>query len=178
PTPDPAGLVHEYYTPSAVTDAVVDAIEPLLPTLNRPLTALEPSAGIGRFLASADRPAFADTTWHVVERSPLSARMLAATRPDLAVYEGPFERWVAEHADLAGRIDLVLANPPYGPRGGSITDDPDRAYREKQAWAYFLRRCLDLLAPGGLGVFLSPAGFLTGTSARLRVLREKVLLRH
>ncbi len=179
PKPDPAGLVHEYYTPKAVTDAIVDAIEPLLPTLGAGrLTALEPSAGIGRFLDSADRPAFAEIDWHVVERSPLSARMLAAMRPDLDVYEGPFERWVAEHAHLAGQIDIVLANPPYGPRGGSITDDPDRSYREKQAWAYFLRRCLDLLAPGGLGVFLIPAGFLTGTSARIRNLRDKVLLRH
>jgi len=179
PTPDPAGLVHEYYTPSTVTDSVVDAIEPLLATLgNRRLTALEPSAGIGRFLQSADRSTFANVDWHVIERSPLSARMLAATRPDLDVFEGPFERWVADNPDLAGRIDLILANPPYGPRGASITDDPDRRYREKQAWAYFLRRSLDLLAPGGLGVFLIPAGFLTGTSARIRNLRDKVLFRH
>jgi hypothetical protein len=47
-----------------------------------------------------------------------------------------------------------------------ITEDPDRAYREKAAYAYFLRRGLDLLAPNGLGVFLVPSGFLSGPRDR------------
>src|SRR6185503_5774673 len=65
-----------------------------------------------------------------------------------------------------------------GARGASITDDPDRSYREKAAYAYFLRRGLDLLAPNGLGVFLVPGGFLTGTGAGTVALRERVLKRH
>ena len=68
--------------------------------------------------------------------------------------------------EYAGPFDLVVANPPYGARGAAITEDPVRAYREKQAYAYFLRRSLDLLAPNGLGVFLIPAGFLTGRGAK------------
>jgi hypothetical protein len=39
-----------------------------------------------------------------------------------------------------------------------------------------MRRCLDLLVPRGLGVFVIPSGFLTG--AQNRKLRERVLLRH
>ena len=70
----------------------------------------------------------------------------------------------------------MLANPPYGPRGSSVTDDPDRSYRHKAAWAYFLRRCLDLLKPNGLAVFVVPSGFLSGASHRS--LREDVLRRH
>jgi hypothetical protein len=105
--------------------------------------------------------------------------MLAALRPDVDLTQGPFERWVREHGpDVAGRLGLVLANPPYGQRGAAVTEDPDRAYREKAAYAYFLRRALDLLAPNGLGVFLVPGGFLSGGSDALRSLREKVLLRH
>ena len=133
--------------------------------------------------------------------------MLQAIRPDLAVYQGPFERWVREYGartggvrrgseatppeggrswtdrqphgdEYAGRIKLVVSNPPYGARGVSVTEDPVRAYREKHAYAYFLRRGLDLLAPNGLGVYLVPSGFLTGRAARNVSLRTKVLLRH
>src|SRR5262249_34193333 len=41
-----------------------------------------------------------------------------------------------------------------------------------------LRRSLDLLAPGGLGVYLIPAGFLSGTGEGYPELRKTVLLRH
>ena len=39
-----------------------------------------------------------------------------------------------------------------------------------------MRRALDLLVPGGVGVFLIPAGFLSGNLNR--GLREKLLRRH
>lgn len=182
PAPEPRGLIHEYYTPSRVTDEVGRIHRPLLPELAGPdgtALALEPSAGIGRFVRSLSGPGFESLRWQVVEYSELSARMLQALRPDLEVYNGPFERWVRDHGDaFAGRLNLVAANPPYGQRGASVTDDPVRAYREKQAYAYFLRRALDLLAPSGLGVFLIPGGFLTGRSTRNVALREKVLKRH
>ncbi|HNH50766.1 MAG TPA: Eco57I restriction-modification methylase domain-containing protein, partial [Myxococcota bacterium] len=155
-------------------------ISPLLPGLldsSGAIHALEPSAGIGRFLNS-----FAGTTdirWHVVEWSALSALLLKALYPELDLYLGPFERWVRDQgARWAGRLNLVVSNPPYGARGASVTDDPDRSYREKKAYLYFLRRGLDLLAPNGLGVFLVPAGFMTGNNNVLRDAREKVLRRH
>ena len=178
PKPEPRGLIHEFYTPGKVTAEVVRVLEPLLPSLRGDggkLVALEPSAGIGRFVNAAHHLRGVD--WKVVEYSALSARMLAAMRPDLTVFEGSFERWVAENeAEWSGRVGLVLSNPPYGMRGASIVEDPRRTYREKVAYAYFLRRGLDLLAPGGVGVFLVPGGFLTGKSNA--TLREKVLKRH
>ncbi len=117
--------------------------------------------------------------WRVVEWSTLSSRMLQAMRPDLRVYEGPFERWVREYeAQEGGRIGLLLSNPPYGARGASITEDPNRDYREKRAYAYFLRRGLDLLAPMGLGVYLIPSGFLSGKGSEGIALRDKILKKH
>ena len=182
PAPEPRGLIHEYYTPAKVTDEVARVLRPLLRELAGPdglVHTLEPSAGIGRFIRSLSGPGFEFIRWHVVEYSELSARMLQALRWDIEVYNGPFERWVRDHGDTwSGKLNLVVANPPYGARGASVTEDPARAYREKQAYAYFLRRALDLLAPGGLGVFLIPAGFLTGRSQRSLALREKVLTRH
>ena len=182
PVPEERGLIHEYYTPTLVASEVARVIAPLLPDLRDGdglIPALEPSAGIGRFINAASGPVFRELRWTAVEWSALSARMLRAVRPDVAIHEMPFERWVREHGDKhRGQVRLLISNPPYGGRGVALTEDPDRAYRERRAYADFLRRGLDLLAEGGLGVFLVPNGFLSGQSAELRQLREKILRRH
>jgi superfamily II DNA or RNA helicase len=182
PVPEERGLIHEYYTPTRVTREVARLVGPLVPELagdEGVVHALEPSAGIGRFLHAFQGPAFADLRWHSCEWSELSGRLLAALFPSLDLHVGPFERWVREQGPAwTGRINILISNPPYGARGASLAEDPDRAYREKMAYHYFLRRGLDLLAPNGLGVFLVPAGFLTGKTAAFRTLREKVLKRH
>ncbi|MBN2799190.1 MAG: hypothetical protein JXX28_08595 [Deltaproteobacteria bacterium] len=161
PAPEARGLYHEDYTPGAVTGELARVIHPLLPELAGPagtVLTLEPSAGIVRFVRSLSGPGFEAPRWLVVEWSALSARMLQAIRPVLAVYQGPLERWIRERGDASqGRLNLVVANPPCGQRGASVTEDPVRAYREKAVYAYFLRRGLDLVAPEGLGVFLIPA---------------------
>ena len=59
-----------------------------------------------------------------------------------------------------------------------MTEDPDRAYREKSARAYALRRGLGLLVSNGLGVFLVPSGMITGRTIALLWLHEKLLKRH
>lgn len=182
PVPEARGLIHEYYTPTRVTLEVARVIKPLIAGLKDEsgvVPALEPSAGIGRFLRATATPSFKCLRWTAVEWSALSSKMLRASMPHLDVFEGPFERWVREHgAEQSGRLRLLLANPPYGARGAAVAEDPDRAYREKAAYAYFLRRGLDLLAPGGLGVYLVPGGFLTGRAVKNRRLRDKVLKRH
>ncbi len=183
PAPDAQGLIHEYYTPNAVAQAIAGALRPLLPTLpaatGRGVLALEPSAGIGRILRPMTGRGWERLDWTAIELSPLSARLLRALLPGVTVYESTFEQWVAEHGpELAGTLGLLVSNPPYGVRSASATTDPDRDYREDNAYAYFLRRGLDLLAGGGLGVFLIPAGFLSGRRKELVELRRKVLLRH
>ena len=180
PVPEERGLIHEFYSPSKVAREVARLVAPLvweLPHDGDTVHALEPSAGIGRFIRAFEP--VPGLTWHAVEWSTLSSLMLKALRPDLDLTNAPFERWVREKGSgAAGRLGLVVSNPPYGARGGSIAEDPDRAYREKLAYHYFLRRALDLLAPGGLGVFLVPGGFLTSRTAQFVELRTKVLRRH
>jgi superfamily II DNA or RNA helicase len=180
PIPEERGLIHEFYTPSKVAREVARVVGPLvdaLPMDGDTVHALEPSAGIGRFIRAFE--AVHGLTWHAVEWSTLSSLMLKALRPDLDLTNAPFERWVREKGPgAAGRLGLVVSNPPYGARGASIAEDPDRAYREKLAYHYFLRRGLDLLAPDGLGVFLVPGGFLTSRTPQFVELRTKVLRRH
>jgi hypothetical protein len=51
--PESFGLIHEYYTPTAIADAIVELLCPLLPELagnDGVVRALEPSAGIGRLI--------------------------------------------------------------------------------------------------------------------------------
>jgi hypothetical protein len=182
--PDPVGLIHEYYTPSLVARAVAQAVAPLLPELMDDeglVPALEPSCGIGRFIhAFQDHP---ELRWQAVEMSTPSARILAALRPDVEVHNLPFEEWVERHgAAHAGRLRLVVSNPPYGERGPTAVRDTHRQYREgplgRQAYLYFVLRTMDLLPREGLGVFLVPYGLLSGRSEVYQKVRERLLLRH
>ncbi|MBL8976157.1 MAG: DEAD/DEAH box helicase family protein, partial [Myxococcales bacterium] len=175
---DTRALIHEYYTPSPLVAEIARVTQPLLPDLvglDGVIRAIEPSAGIGRFILAFDALGGAPIRWTAVEYSALAAALLSAVRPGLTVFTGPFERWVAQHWDEeVGRVNLVVSNPPFGQRGEAAFEDRDRSYREKTAMAYFLRRGLDLLAPGGLGIFIVPMGFMS--DPKRRKLRETILL--
>ena len=187
--PESFGLIHEYYTPTIITEAIAELLCPLLPELagnDGVVRALEPSAGIGRVIrAFSPRRCLAleaggqikKIAWTAVEFSRVSSTLLRALRPDVNLYHMPLERWIREEGPrFQGTTSLVIANPPYGERGVTAREDPDPAYKEKRAYAYFMRRGLDLLVPGGVGVFLVPAGCLS--SNLNRGLREKLLRRH
>lgn len=179
--PDERALIHEYYTPSRVAKAIATALKPRLPLLRDErgsIEALEPSAGIGRMINAFRGDGFDGISWHAVEYSHVSAALLKALRPDVTVSEGPFEGWVEEHPELEGRIDLVVSNPPYGERGKAQFLDPDRSYRVKRAYLYQMLRATDYLAPHGIGVFLIPAGFMTGTGAAAIENRRRILARN
>lgn len=181
--PDDSALIHEYYTPTKVALAVAELVKPWLPALPRQadgfVNALEPSAGIGRLLNAGSTPGFEQVSWTAVEMSEISSEVLRSLRPDVHVINSSFESFVQQHeVSIARKVGLVLSNPPYGERGASFTSDRNKTYRERKAYVYFLRRCLDLLAEGGVGVFIIPYGFLSGTGATFQNLREAVLKRH
>jgi hypothetical protein len=188
--PETFGLIHEYYTPSVIAEALVSLLCPFLPELasaDGVVRALEPSAGIGRLLRAfsprlclslESGGQIARIDWTAVEFSAVSAKLLRALRPDVDLHHMPFERWIRLHgARHRGTINLILSNPPYGERGEFALEDPEPEYKkENRAFAYFMRRCLDLLVPGGIGVFLIPAGFLSGNLNR--PLRTSLLRRN
>jgi hypothetical protein len=185
--PSEFALIHEYYTPTRVAEAIADLVCPRLAELagfDGVVRALEPSVGIGRLIRAmgpprclVTDPRYKETRWTAVELSEVSARMFAAMRPDVELYAMSLEQWMSEHAPrYQGTLGLILANPPYGQRGEFALQDKHPDYQERASYAYFMRRCLDLLVPRGLGVFVIPSGFLTGSTNRK--LRERVLLRH
>ncbi|MBL9009520.1 MAG: hypothetical protein JNJ46_35020 [Myxococcales bacterium] len=179
--PDQRALIHEYYTPERIANAIATALLPFREDLagngGGNILALEPSAGIGRMVHAFGPSDWPLLRWTAIELSPVSAKLLAAIRPDLRVHNAPFEQWVADHAELQGSFDLVVSNPPYGARGKFAALDRSKGYNETKAYAYQIRRSLDFLRPGGIGVFLIPSGFVSGRSGALVGLRERVLQR-
>jgi superfamily II DNA or RNA helicase len=196
---DSFGLIHEYYTPTRIARAIAGALCDFLPALagrDGTIRALEPAAGIGRIMLAIDGLNQATCPhppiqWTAVELSKVPARMLPHLFPDAEIFLGSFEEWLHSQTTrerpigglegtprATGKIRLVVSNPPYGKRGLTAKWDQSPEYQERDAFAYFLRRGLDLLAPFGIGVFLIPAGFLTGISAPRRELRDRVLRRH
>ena len=169
--PDKQGLIHEYYTPTRVWRAVAELLRPerdrlVAETGRQRLTALEPSAGIGRALRAFRVEDGWDLDWTAVEVSETSAALLRALFPALTLHVGPFEGW------RGGPFDLVISNPPYGPRP-YLELDPD--FASKRAYLYFVERCLSLLVRGGLAAFIVPTGLLTGKAREMVRARERVL---
>jgi hypothetical protein len=121
-------LTLEFYTRLKVVHEVTRSVAPLVhapPHDGETVHAPGPSEGIVRFVRIFE--ALPGLTWHAVEWSTLSALMLKTLRPDLDLTIAPFESWVREHGCAAERLGLVVSNPPYGIRGASIAEDPDRA---------------------------------------------------
>jgi len=87
--PEAFGLIHEYYTPTILADAIADASGPLRPLLagtDGVVPALEPSAGIGRLIRAFS--ARHGTSW--------------------MTHDGSRQQ---------DTFNLVVSNPPYGERG-------------------------------------------------------------
>ncbi len=162
-------LLHEWYTPSRIADAIADALQPFLPQLaNRygVIQALEPSAGVGRFIDSLNRVSTTNSIlWTAVELNHLSATILHKLHPYTRVYNGPYEAFNRYHGNL--EFDLIVANPPYGSTGDTrryAMLDPVEAFMDSRDFAYFLKRSLHALARCGVAVFLVPRRFMTGQS--------------
>lgn len=177
--PEERGLIHEYYTPTSVAQAIAEVLRPRLKDLedgNGIVRALEPSAGIGRLLRAASGDGFDSIRWFACEYSRISSALLRGLRPDISVFNQAFEQFVAEHLAERGLYQLVVSNPPYGERGAAALLDKDREYRERPAWLYQMRRSLEFLQAGGIGVYLIPAGFMTGLGKKSIEARRKILL--
>jgi hypothetical protein len=187
--PETFGLIHEYYTPTVIAEAIALAICPLLPELagqrwhragagaqrwHRPPHPI--SFSPRRCLALEAGGQIKKIEWTAVEFSKVSARLLRALRPDIALYHSCLRAMGPRGGPAPPRHVRPRRQPirPTASAASMAREDSDSFYKEKRAYAYFMRRALDLLVPGGVGVFLVPAGFLSGNMGRS--LREKLLL--
>lgn len=126
---------------------------------------LEPAAGTGNFIEYA--PPGAEVV--AFEPNKYSATITKALYPDVEVHTAAFETVFFKgnihqpNKPSIGGFDLVIGNPPYGSFCGKYAGMGEKKSTGMQQYdQYFMVRCMDLLKPGGLLVFLVPQTTMDG----------------
>jgi len=179
-----AGSSGEYYTPRAVTQFMVDMIDPQLGE-----TILDPACGTGGFLTCSidhirkqvntpqDRVVLQNSI-HGIEKKPLPHLLcttnlmlhgfdLPAVRRDNLLSK-PYSDWGAKD-----KVDIILSNPPFGgvEEDGTETNFPQK-FRTKETADLFLALIVRLLKDGGRAAVVLPDGTLFGEGVKTRVKEE------
>jgi SNF2 family DNA or RNA helicase/predicted RNA methylase len=159
--------LNEFYTDPAIAKSIWDVANRLGFQSG---TALEPSCGTGVFLHTA--PAGFKVTG--VELESLSSNIATALHGDRhEIVNASLERFATQ--DMR-QFNVVIGNPPYGPRGMLAKDDKVDLSKAEE---YFIDTSLDKTLPGGLCVMVVPAGIMdskNGRSFRERILRKAEFL--
>ncbi|UYM18599.1 class I SAM-dependent DNA methyltransferase [Endozoicomonas euniceicola] len=183
-----AGNAGEFYTPRAVTEFMVDRVDPQLAE-----SVLDPACGTGGFLSCAiehKRQRYVQTpeheqvlqaSIHGVEKKPLP-HLLATTNMILHGIEVPSQikhdnTLSKPHTDWSekDRVNVIVANPPFG---GTETDGIESnfpsQFRTRETADLFMWLFIHLLKDGGRAAVVLPDGFLFGDGMQAR-LKEKLL---
>lgn len=159
--------LNEFYTDPAIAKAIWDVATRLGYESG---TAGEFSCGTGVFLHTA--PSGFKVTG--VELDPVSASIATALHGDRhEIINASLERFATQ--DMR-RFDVVIGNPPYGPRGRLAKDDKIELSKAEE---YFIDTSLDKTAPGGFCSLVVPAGIMdsqNGRGFRERILRKAEFL--
>jgi len=181
-----AGNAGEFYTPRALTQFVIDRLDP------RPGEVLmDPSCGTGGFLTCGLR--------HMRERYVKKPEDEAAIQTSLRAYElkqlphmlcttnmllhgiedpsfvrhdntlaRPYTSWTQ-----AERVDVIATNPPFGARiEDGIESNFPAHLRTKETADLFLALFLRILKDGGRAGIVLPDGTLFGEGAKTRIKEE------
>jgi type I restriction enzyme M protein len=179
-----AGSSGEYYTPRAVTQFMVDMINPRLGE-----RILDPACGTGGFLtcsighlrSQVNTPKQSEVLQQSIrgiEKKPLP-HLLCTTNLMLHGFDlptvrrdnylnKPYSDWSA-----ADKVDVVVTNPPFGgiEEDGTETNFPAK-FRTKETADLFLALILKLLKDGGRCAVVLPDGTLFGEGVKTRLKQE------
>ncbi|MEX2443585.1 MAG: class I SAM-dependent DNA methyltransferase [Alkalispirochaeta sp.] len=182
-----AGNSGEYYTPRAVTQFIVDMVDPTLGE-----TVLDPACGTGGFLVNvldhvsasgalktAEDYQTLQNQIHGVEKKPLP-HLLCTTNMLLHGLEVPIN--IRRDNTLArpyrdygptDQVDVVITNPPFGgTEEPGIEDNFPADYRTRETADLFLVLIMRLLKPGGRCGIVLPDGTLFGEGVKTRIKTE------
>lgn len=183
-----AGNAGEFYTPRAVTEFMVNRVDPKLYE-----SVLDPACGTGGFLTCTiehKRQNYVKTpaeeqilqaSIHGVEKKPLP-HLLATTNMILHGIEVPNQ--IRHDNTLAkpliswsprDRVDVIVTNPPFGGQEeDGIESNFPQALRTRETADLFMTLIIHLLKEGGRAAVVLPDGFLFGEGMKTR-LKEKLL---
>jgi type I restriction enzyme M protein len=181
-----AGNAGEYYTPRAVTQFMVDIINPQLGE-----KIFDPACGTGGFLVNTiehlkkqvknpKNSEVLQASIHGVEKKPMP-HMLAITNMMLHGIEVPtnirhdntLSRPLKDYGPK-DRVDCVITNPPFGGmEEDGIEGNFPKKYQTRETADLFMALIMFLLKPDtGRAAIVLPDGFLFGEGVKTTIKRE------
>ncbi|VVB96121.1 N-6 DNA Methylase [uncultured archaeon] len=183
-----AGNAGEYYTPRAITQFMVDMVDPKLGE-----KILDPACGTGGFLACAINNIRKNYVKSVedekklqkciagAEKKPLP-HLLCVTNmllhgievPSQIRHDNTLARPLRDYGS-ADRVDVIVTNPPFGGmEEDGIESNFPATYRTRETADLFLLLIMHLLKEKGRGAIVLPDGTLFGEGVKTRI-KEKLL---
>lgn len=181
-----AGSSGEFYTPRAVTQFIVDMIQPKLGE-----TILDPACGTGGFLTCSidyivkkditnEESAILNRTIKGVEKKSLphllcTTNLMLHDLDEPSVIRGnmlskPYDSWKND-----ALVDIVLSNPPFG---GIEEEEVDKNFpkdfQTKETADLFLALIIKILKKKGRAGVVLPDGILFGNGVKTRI-KEQLL---
>lgn len=182
-----AGNAGEFYTPRAVTQFMVDQVNPQLGE-----KVLDPACGTGGFLScavehlrkqvkTADDEQTLQQSIYGIEKKQLP-HLLCVTNmllhgidvPSNVKHENTLARPLIDWGPNE-RVDVIVTNPPFGgmEEDGIETNFPS-SFRTRETADLFLVLIMRLLKDGGRAALVLPDGTLFGEGVKTRI-KEKLL---
>lgn len=183
-----AGNSGEYYTPRAVTQFMVDMVDPKLGE-----KVVDPACGTGGFLTCAIEHVRANdvktpreeaqlqSTIRGVEKKQLP-HLLCTTNmllhgidvPTNIAHDNTLARPLRDYT-TKDRVNVIITNPPFGgTEEPGIENNFPQAYRTRETADLFLVLIEHLLKDGGRAAVVLPDGTLFGDGVKARI-KEKLL---
>jgi len=181
-----AGNAGEYYTPRAVTQFMVDILDPRLGE-----KILDPACGTGGFLTNtiehlklqvktAEEQETLQANITGVEKKPLP-HMLAMTNvmlhgidvPTNILHDNTLSRPLRDYTQK-DRVDIIITNPPFGGmEEDGIESNFPKKYQTRETADLFMALIMHLLKPEtGRAAVVLPDGFLFGEGVKTTLKRE------
>lgn len=183
-----AGNAGEYYTPRAVTQFIVERVDPKLGE-----TVLDPACGTGGFLTCAIEHVRKKYIKSAADEEALEKQILGVEKkqlPHLLAVTNMLFHGIEVPSNIRrdntlarplrdygpkDRVDVVITNPPFGGmEEDGIENNFPAAFRTRETADLFLVLILTLLKPGGRSGFVLPDGTLFGEGVKTRI-KEKLL---